>query len=1009
MLIAADSLVSSIAETAKHRVLAIDKSAGTDGLRDVDAILLEGSTSWERIRAWRLAGVHTGIVVYADVEPPADRPMLEPVVLLRTTTASHSSLSALDRSLAQLQGARALGAVPLAGGRFDPERSLFWPKSGPAAPLTELETRLLAYLAARPGRAIDREELQEQVWDHRKPVPTKAVDMAVARLRDKIEPHPSAPITLLTVRGVGYRVGPAPNAAPSGRPPFRPQGPLFGREALVCGLVNQLSLGPAALLLSGPPGVGKSRIAHEVASRLAAQGLVIRQVDLDTVPDGLDPAATLATSLDLEPVFARAGTPEERLGAVIEAAGESVWVVDHGEQRLDIVSALNSALEHAGRLLVASQVTIDGLELRLVPPLDEEQGALLLIERAGVALDEETALALVPLLDGLPLALVLCAPLIASLGADGLRAEIGQRLRLLSPSGASRHGSLGQAIAAAIGRLGDDEVEALRVLCLFRGTFSLADAGCVLDDAASTVSGFVVRGVLARQGSGYRVMHAVRDYLFALSPPPASAVGRYLAWAVARAVALEPQLVTFQAREAETALLALHADLRAALSFALANRSAAGIVALFGALDAILLRVGTEADRQALVDRVEPILASDIEGRAQIAYRRAMFTINSNRSLGLTYARAASAELADRAPALAARAHLLAAEALLDDAPADALEEVLAIYAPTPALRARARAMEILCREALGTHKIAETADLLCGIVDELVSEGALWDAARVALRLERHFMVLAPHRALHLLEQLTAWSAALHDPRITGYVELALGTRYGEAGQFDEAKAAFQRAQSCFSRSMPTAWIHVVERTSKLALDRGEHAEARAGYERLRSFAQAKSRPPLQMVAEMALARVEIDAMRPMPAARYAGDAVKLALGLKQFRNASNAALLLGSALLLADEQALAVRVLDGAYLGRCTAILHRATIERILAALRSLPTGALDARIDNLLGESLSDSASEARAITVSGRAHDEVALRGALSPALTRPADVRMLARLWLLLVPRSERSA
>jgi|GEM_PF-6004452 len=71
--------------------------------------------------------------------------------------------------------------------------------------LTDLEVRLLSYLAARAGERVDRDELQREVWGNRTTLSTRAVDMAVSRLRRKVEPEPK-PTVLLTTRGGGYRL-----------------------------------------------------------------------------------------------------------------------------------------------------------------------------------------------------------------------------------------------------------------------------------------------------------------------------------------------------------------------------------------------------------------------------------------------------------------------------------------------------------------------------------------------------------------------------------------------------------------------------------------------------------------------------------------------------------------------------------------------------------------------------------------------------------------------------------
>ncbi len=71
--------------------------------------------------------------------------------------------------------------------------------------LSHTEFRLLAELARRPGQVFTRELLLERVWGYDYLGDSRLVDVAVQRLRAKIETEPAQPELILTVRGVGYR------------------------------------------------------------------------------------------------------------------------------------------------------------------------------------------------------------------------------------------------------------------------------------------------------------------------------------------------------------------------------------------------------------------------------------------------------------------------------------------------------------------------------------------------------------------------------------------------------------------------------------------------------------------------------------------------------------------------------------------------------------------------------------------------------------------------------------
>jgi two-component system response regulator MtrA len=71
--------------------------------------------------------------------------------------------------------------------------------------LTATEFKLLLELARRPGQVFTREQLLKQVWNYEYLGDSRLVDVAVQRLRAKIEDDPKEPEMIKTVRGVGYR------------------------------------------------------------------------------------------------------------------------------------------------------------------------------------------------------------------------------------------------------------------------------------------------------------------------------------------------------------------------------------------------------------------------------------------------------------------------------------------------------------------------------------------------------------------------------------------------------------------------------------------------------------------------------------------------------------------------------------------------------------------------------------------------------------------------------------
>jgi DNA-binding response OmpR family regulator len=89
----------------------------------------------------------------------------------------------------------------------DFQKKAAW-RSGSELPLSHRELQVLQHLAERAGRVVTRDELLQAVWGYRETPLTRAVDIAVARLRRKIEPDPRHPRFIRTLHGDGYCLTP---------------------------------------------------------------------------------------------------------------------------------------------------------------------------------------------------------------------------------------------------------------------------------------------------------------------------------------------------------------------------------------------------------------------------------------------------------------------------------------------------------------------------------------------------------------------------------------------------------------------------------------------------------------------------------------------------------------------------------------------------------------------------------------------------------------------------------
>jgi two-component system, OmpR family, alkaline phosphatase synthesis response regulator PhoP len=75
------------------------------------------------------------------------------------------------------------------------------------AALTPREVGIVRWLYQHKDRVVSRAELLEQVFGQRGDLQTRAVDMAIAVLRKKLEGDPAKPTLIVSVKGAGYAWG----------------------------------------------------------------------------------------------------------------------------------------------------------------------------------------------------------------------------------------------------------------------------------------------------------------------------------------------------------------------------------------------------------------------------------------------------------------------------------------------------------------------------------------------------------------------------------------------------------------------------------------------------------------------------------------------------------------------------------------------------------------------------------------------------------------------------------
>lgn len=329
--------------------------------------------------------------------------------------------------------------------------------------LTAIEARLLAFLGAEPDRPMRTETILREVWGYGHALQTRAVANTVMRLRRKIEVDPRKPCHLLTVRGVGYRL--AARAATRRAMP-RPAGPLIGRRATLEATQAALTTGP--VLLHGPPGVGKSRLAHAVAEAWHGPVTHLELDDVATAEQLLQAVALrLATPLP-------AGSTLRALGAALAARGPLLLWLDGADRVAEVVcQAVSHWTPGRPRVLITSQVEVrlPGVTTVRLGPLSTDEALDLLADRArdagappGLDFDSPAAAALVETLDRLPLALVLAARRLPFIDFDQLRR------RTAAITGQE---SLGRSLSGAWAQLDAASQRLLWTAAQFVGPFGL--------------------------------------------------------------------------------------------------------------------------------------------------------------------------------------------------------------------------------------------------------------------------------------------------------------------------------------------------------------------------------------------------------------------------------------------------------------------------------------------------------------------------------------------------------
>ncbi len=385
---------------------------------------------------------------------------------------------------------------------------------------------------------------------------------------------------------------------------------FVGRQADIGEAKRVLSSTPL-LTLTGPGGVGKTRLAIEIAGELIEEfedGIWFVDLGPLTDPEFVVPAIAAAVGVTHAPGQPILDTVTEHL-----RGRRAMLVLDNCEHLLDVTArSVDALLRGCGlvRVVATSRegLAIPGEAVFPVPSLSlpdadaatssdlgSYEAVQLFIERAiaaapGFQITDRNAPAIAQIcrrLDGVPLALELAAARVRALPVEQIAERLDDRFRLLTGSSritVPRHQTLRQTIDWSHELLADDERAVFRRLAVFVGGCSLEAAEAVCsggpvesDFVLDILSRLVDKSLLVAETEGiqarYRQLESIRQYArdrLLESGEARDALRRHRDWFLAMVARAEPEF--FRGVESGEWLQRLdteHDNLRAALQWSL--------------------------------------------------------------------------------------------------------------------------------------------------------------------------------------------------------------------------------------------------------------------------------------------------------------------------------------------------------------------------------------------------------------------------------------------------------
>jgi predicted ATPase/DNA-binding SARP family transcriptional activator len=468
-------------------------------------------------------------------------------------------------------------------------------------PLRERTVTLLMRALAREGRAGDALAAGAAYRRHVTEETGLDPGPGIAALEQRIAAGELAS-TATEVPAAGRPAGPADPAGPAGpadqaglapRPLARPGGPMVGRDHDAEELRRLLGT-QRLVTVTGPGGVGKTRLSLDVVADLTERGAEAALVTLAEVTEGARVAGAVVTALRLR--IGGDTTPD----AVAHALAERplLLLLDNCEHVAPACRDLVAALLRRApgvRVLATSRVTlhVPGEYVVRLQPLTGQPAVRAFVEHARrrdpafalAAADADAVAEVVRRIDGLPLAIELAAGQLAVLPPAALRDRLGRALDALSaerPAGDERHRTLRTTIDWSYRLLADGERALLRALATFPGGADLATVETLAarampgTDPLVALRRLVDASLVSPDGRDgrYTILETVRAFLLedaAARGEREAADREFLAWALRTARSLGEALSGPDTAAADRRLRAELANLRAARDLARAR------------------------------------------------------------------------------------------------------------------------------------------------------------------------------------------------------------------------------------------------------------------------------------------------------------------------------------------------------------------------------------------------------------------------------------------------------